>query len=82
MYGKWPESAALQDAAAREVAKQLRETALSGDDAGQSMDIMAVKRIFGTRSWRRWRWWTATPLLSHRDVVVEGDDGRGTGAAS
>ena len=74
MYGKWPESAALQDAAAREVAKQLRETALSGDDAGQSMDIMAVKRIFGTRSWRRWRWWTATPLLSHRDVVVEGDD--------
>lgn len=76
MYGKWPESAALQDAAAREVAKQLRETALNGEDAGQHV----AKRLFGTRSWRRWRWWRATPLLLHRDVVVEGDDGRGMGA--
>jgi hypothetical protein len=74
MYGKWPESAALQDAAAREVAKQLREAARNEGSAGQSVSAVmgaGVAWCGWMHFWRRRRWRTATPLLSHREVEMQ-----------
>ena len=96
MYGKWPESAALQDAAAREVAKQLREAAHDGEGGARGQSVSAVMGLGGVRRggmhfWRQWRWRAATPLLARREVemqmgssdgVAAGTGGRADGGGS
>ena len=96
MYGKWPESAALQDAAAREVAKQLREAAHDGEGGARGQSVSAVMGLGGVRRggmhfWRQGRWRAATPLLARREVemqmgssdgVAAGTEGRADGGGS